>query len=48
MISSVTFWIEAATSMYRSVSGVSGSRGGPPKRRWNAGDVMVSPSAKLK
>ena len=32
MISSVTAWIEAARSISRWVSGVSGFRGGPPKQ----------------
>ena len=39
----MTRWMEAARSISRSVSGVSGSRGGPPKRRSNLREVMVRP-----
>ena len=43
MISSVTTWIEAARSISRWVSSVSGVRGGPPKSRSNFAEVIVSP-----
>ena len=43
MISSVTFWIDAAMSISRCVTGDSGARGGPPKSSSNFFDVIVSP-----
>ena len=43
MISSVTFWIEAARSISRWVKGDSGFRRGPPNASSNLREVIVSP-----
>ena len=47
-MSSVTSWIERATSMCRCVSSDSGPRGGPSNSASNLALVIVSPVAKSK
>ncbi len=44
-ISSVTCWIDAATSMVRASTGSSGSRGGPPNSASKRSFVILRPVA---